>query len=297
MKQTMKKRQTKQMPAALEYISRSGIGVIPTYENTKHTLHSWKDETNFLYDYESVRNYWDKGFSWFQLHPQTMFLIVIDLDIKDGKDGLKAMHEVFQRYLKGSFLPAYLIDVDKHPCYVRTPSGGYHLYFYHSRYDKKFKSEDVSKRLINNPGFEIIHYKHLITAPGSVREKGEYRLIGNLDDAPHFPTVLYPLLTEYGVYKPKQNHRQLYTANTLGYRNNRLAGNKPLSLDDITRIIDRNGEYSPGTSRNGYCYAVANFARKKGFDSINVQSYLASKFEAEDFKIGEIKDVIKSAFK
>jgi hypothetical protein len=294
----MKKKQTKQMPSALEYIARTGIGIIPTYENTKHTLHSWKDETNFLYDCESVRSHWNKGFSWFQLHPQTMFLIVIDLDIKSGKDGLKAMHEVFRKYLKGSFLPAFLMDVDKHPCHVRTPSGGYHLYFFHSRYDRKFKSEDISARLIDKPGFELIHYNHLVTAPGSIREKGEYKLIGSFDNVPHLPAVIYSLLSEYGVYKPNQKRKQLYTANTLNYRGrNKLAGNKPLTLDDITQIIDKNGEYSPSISRNGYCYAVANFARKKGFDSINVQSYLASRFEAEDFQIGEIKDVIKSAFR
>jgi hypothetical protein len=110
----------------------------------------------------------------FYFIPADAGLLCLDIDRKPGKaDGLQELYKLFPR----DTLPRALQDIDRFfPCYVSTPSGGYHLYF-------KYKGPPVKKTDLA-PEVEIKHGKPGLTAPGSRKENGAYILHGELAAAP-----------------------------------------------------------------------------------------------------------------
>jgi hypothetical protein len=110
----------------------------------------------------------------FYFIPADAGLLCLDIDRKPGKsDGLQELYKLFPR----DTLPRALADIDRFfPCYVSTPSGGYHLYF-------KYSGPPVKKTDLA-PEIEIKHGKPGLTAPGSRKENGAYVLHGELAAAP-----------------------------------------------------------------------------------------------------------------
>jgi hypothetical protein len=110
----------------------------------------------------------------FYFIPANAGLLCLDIDRKPGKpDGLQELYKLFPR----DTLPRALQDIDCFfPCYVSTPSGGYHLYF-------KYKGPPIQKTNLA-PEVEIKHGKPGLTAPGSCKENGAYILHGDLAAAP-----------------------------------------------------------------------------------------------------------------
>jgi hypothetical protein len=97
----------------------------------------------------------------------------VDIDRHPGKaDGL----ETFYKLWPPEILPAELQDISggSFPCYVQTPSGGFHLYF-------RYEGPELKLRELA-PGVEIKEWQ--VTAPGSRRESGDYILHGEFADTP-----------------------------------------------------------------------------------------------------------------
>jgi len=109
----------------------------------------------------------------FYFIPAETGLLCLDIDRKPGKpDGLQELYRLFPR----DTLPRELANIDRFPCHVTTPSGGYHLYF---RYDgPPIKKTDLA------PEVEVKHGRPGLTAPGSRKGNGSYILHGELEDAP-----------------------------------------------------------------------------------------------------------------
>ena len=81
----------------------------------------------------------------------------------------------FYRIFPRETIPAELQELPgSFPCYVQTPSGGFHLYF-------KYEGPELKLRELA-PGVEIKEWQ--ITCPGSRRENGDYILHGELNNAP-----------------------------------------------------------------------------------------------------------------
>jgi hypothetical protein len=265
-------------PKPLRHFLDREVAVIATHGDGR-TIGSWKDRENFTTEPEVVAKHWKAGKRRFQLHPYYHGLLCFDIDRKGGKDGLQELYRVFHD--KGLVLPSYLADLETFPALTTTPSGGLHLYF---RYDggKRYKSGEIA------PGLEAVHYNHLLTAPGSRKDSGEYVFYGSLDDAPRAPVVLLRFLTEYrDPEKLKKRPTWTYDKPDRG----------PLSLDDIAGILDRQGEYSPGASRNRYAFELAKFAGRKGYSASEVEGYIRERYEAEDFPAREIAATVESAYR
>jgi archaellum biogenesis ATPase FlaH len=102
---------------------------------------------------------------------------VIDVDVKGGKDGV------------ASLAALGFPDIEAMtPVRVRTPSGGWHLYF---RYDPRLKNT-VSKI---GDGLDVRTERGLVMAPGSFKDGHHYQSVGaplGSVELPDFPESLIP---------------------------------------------------------------------------------------------------------
>lgn len=267
---------TKRKPISrpLSHFLSCGVKLIPTFPDGR-TRGSWKNASAFTTSIERIAQYWQEGFRCFQLHPADNGFLCLDIDRKNGKDGVHALYMLFTE--SGLVLPVYLRDIGSYPALTSTPSGGYHLYF-------RYQGNSIVSRDIAG-GLECVHFNHLITVPGSQKESGVYRFYGDLNAAPELPPVIMRFLTERKV--PQTKHP------VWSYKH--AAGD--LSLEEIAHIIDEQGVYSPGTSRNRYAYEVARFAKKKHHSADAVGMYIRERLEAPDFDAGEISRTIQSAYR
>jgi hypothetical protein len=175
--------------AALKHTIAMGIGIKFFFAKGGDN-----DPTTYTTDPAKIAALWDDGQRRFKAFIRGRFLAV-DVDRKPGKpDGLQTFYRLFPR----DTLPAELQDLPgSFPCYVQTPSGGFHLYF-------RYEGPELKLRELA-PGVEIKEWQ--ITAPGSRRENnGEYILHGELNNAP----PLYGLLID-AIEEAKRKKEQAKT--------------------------------------------------------------------------------------
>jgi hypothetical protein len=144
----------------------------------------------------------------------------MDIDRKPGKaDGLESFHHLFPR----EAMPEALRDIPggSFPCYVTTPSGGYHLYF---RYDgPELKLRELAVAV------EVKEWQ--IAAPGSERESGEYILHGEFSEAP----PLYGVILER-IESVKRKKEQAKAERS--QPRTRAAADRPVSVDKPRITLD-----------------------------------------------------------
>jgi hypothetical protein len=159
---------------AIKRVLAAGVGIKPFFAKSKDN-----DPAAYTADLKKAAELWSEGQRRFKAFIRGHFLVV-DIDRKSGKpDGLEAFYRLFSR----ETLPAELQELPgSFPCYVQTPSSGFHLYF-------RYEGPELNLRELA-PGIEIKEWQ--ITCPGSRRENGEYVLHGELDKAP----PLYGLITD-----------------------------------------------------------------------------------------------------
>ena len=160
--------------AAIKHTIAAGVGIKGFFAKSKDN-----DPDAYTTDPVKIAVMWKDGQRRFKAFIRGRY-VAIDIDRKPGKpDGLEAFYRLFPREI----LPAELQDLPRlFPCYVLTPSGGFHLYF-------KYEGPELKLREFAL-GVEIKEWQ--ITAPGSRRENGDYTLYGELSDAP----PLYGLLID-----------------------------------------------------------------------------------------------------
>jgi len=151
---------------AIKRAIAAGIGIKDFFAKSKDN-----DPEAYTTDLQKIRALWDAGQRRFKAFINGRFLAV-DIDRKPGKaDGLETFYRMFPK----ETLPAELQCLpESFPCYVQTPSGGFHLYF-------RYEGPELHLLELAH-GIEIKEWQ--ITAPGSRRENGEYILHGELTEAP-----------------------------------------------------------------------------------------------------------------
>jgi hypothetical protein len=187
--------QTREGLAALEYFAGNGLAVIGAYESG--AMIGKQEPENFTADIAEIAALMDgkgnrqgkaKGtpIERFYFIPADNGLLCLDIDRKPGKpDGLKELYKLFPK----DTLPQALQDIEGYfPCYAKTPSGGYHLYF-------RYSGGPVRKASLC-PEVEIKHGRPGLTAPGSRKENGGYALYGNIEDAPPLYGIIIDRIAE-----------------------------------------------------------------------------------------------------
>jgi hypothetical protein len=161
--------------AAIKKTLAEGIPLKDFYAKSKDN-----DPAAYTTDVQEIAALWKQGVRRFKAFVRGRF-VVVDIDRHYEKaDGL----ETFYKLWPPEILPAELQDISggSFPCYVQTPSGGFHLYF---RYDgPELKLRELAT------GVEAIEWQ--IAVPGSEKETGPYVLHGEFADAP----PLYGLLID-----------------------------------------------------------------------------------------------------
>jgi hypothetical protein len=193
--------------AALEYMAARNIPLIGAYASG--AMIDKQEPENFTTDTAEIASLIEgngnrqgkgKGTSIqrFYFIPQTAGLLCLDIDRKPGKsDGLKELYKLFPR----DTLPRALQDIEQFfPCYVKTPSSGYHLYF---RY-----SGDTVRKTDLCPEVEIKHGKPGLTAPGSRKENGAYVLYGDIEKAPPLYGIIIDRIDELQKQKQEKTDTQ-----------------------------------------------------------------------------------------
>jgi hypothetical protein len=172
--------------AALRRMLAAGVPLKDFYAKSKDN-----DPDSYTPDIQEVAALWEQGVRRFKAFLRGRFL-VLDVDMKPGKpSGLASLYGLFPPEV----MPRDFQDIPggSFPCYVKTPSGGYHLYF-------KYDGSELKLRELA-AGVEVKEWQ--ITAPGSEKEAGPYVLHGELADAP----PLYGVILEH-VEKIKRKREQ-----------------------------------------------------------------------------------------
>jgi len=173
--------------AAIKHTLAAGIGIKGFFEKSKDN-----DPAAYTTDFQKIRGLWDTGQRRFKAFIFGRFL-AIDVDRKCGKvDGLETFYRIFPKEI----LPEELQNLpETFPCYVKTPSGGFHLYF-------KYNGPELNLRELAL-GVEIKEWQ--ITCPGSRKENGEYILHGELDEAPPLYGLIIDAIEETKRKKEQAN--------------------------------------------------------------------------------------------
>lgn len=261
-----------------------GVPVIATTDRGP-TVGSWKDPSNFTTDPQVVARHWKDGIRRFQFLPQSAGFLCFDLDRKNGKDGALELVRLFDE--AGVVPPPYLASREPadwtatFPALTLTPSDGVHLYF-------RWTGRETYRSGELRPGLEVVHTGHLLTAPGSWKNGRQYLFFGRLQDAPVLPPVVRGLLQPLKVTEATRTGPVHWEYQARHHRD--------MSLPDIADAIDRQGEYSRGSSRNRWSFEVAKFARRKGYAPGEVEGFIRELLEAPDFDAREIAQTVRSAY-
>lgn len=138
------------LASALAWAGR-GFRVFPLKPNSKEPMASGWTETATC-DADAVRGMWADA-PMANIGVLTNDMIVVDVDVKDGKPGLESLLDLN--------LPLDTLT-------VRTPSGGLHLYFRGPN-----RANGVNSL---GAGLDVRSWHGYVVAPGSTTPKGEYSL-------------------------------------------------------------------------------------------------------------------------
>lgn len=155
--------------AAISYAA-NGYYVFPCKARSKEpaTKHGFKDATR---DEPVIREWWTDNPNYnigIRTGPQSG-MWVLDVDGEQGR-------ESYQKY-QG--------DIPWNTPQVRTPNGGFHLYFV---YDERAK--DLRNSVKSIPGLDVRTEGGYVLAPGSILDNGGYEYQGNYREATAAPDTL-----------------------------------------------------------------------------------------------------------
>lgn len=145
------------LAAALAWAQR-GFAVFPLRENSKKPVHGEDWNNIATTDPERIRQLWTdlvtKGEYDYNIGCACTDMVVIDVDVKDGKDGVGD-------YLQMGGVWDTLL--------VRTPTGGYHCYFY---------GPDSSNASLSN-AVDVRSHRGYVVAPGSTIDGMAYEIVAD----------------------------------------------------------------------------------------------------------------------
>jgi hypothetical protein len=169
------------------YLATSDIAIIEKYINGGELWTGYDSKTQ-----SSLK----QRITLFRFIPKDHNLIVLDIDRghRAGADGV----ENFYKWLEADNiykpqLPSYLQYIEKYPCYVTTPRGGFHLYFRCCEHETRriLDSLEKEKKLADNLTNDVeVFYHKPITAAGSVKNSGSYLLFGDIENARELDPII-----------------------------------------------------------------------------------------------------------
>ena len=249
---------TRQGIAALEYIISKGIKLIGQYDNGAQIASGDARLQAFTSNMNVIRDWTDRGIKKFMFVPADYGLIVFDIDIKNGKDGVKEFYDwcLIDAGKSHDDLPIVLQNIPhNHPCFVTTPSGGYHLYF---RFP--YKGVEVNESVFNGKysgkkSAVEIKYKQTLTAPGSYKDGLPYISHGNIiEDEPVLHSFLITAIT--------RQSKQILQPMQPSY-NSLLKKEYPRI--SWTRLRDWVEKYNSYTGHNDYFFHLTIRAKLHGY--------------------------------
>jgi hypothetical protein len=271
---------------ALQYMTGRGIALIGAYDSGAAIAKGEAWAATFTADYAIIsallagQDSRAKGkINRFYFIPQTAGLLCLDIDRKNGKDGIQEFYSFCERAGKPRhLLPAIFRDLPQSfPCYVSTPSGGYHLYF-------KYTGGKVQKKLLapDTPAVEIKQGAPGLTVPGSYKGGRPYVLHGDIDAAPPLPAFilesLVPPKPQAPAYRPATDVKKEW--------------GRP-SWDKIKEWTETDGNFS---GRNDKAFSYAVHARNHGWTERDTLDQLRGEPSLDGLPETEIITAARSAY-
>lgn len=242
----------------------------------------------------------------FVIYPSKNKLFCIDIDSAqkyNGEihgtqgDGISEFKEFIKKLDLTEKQESYFKDFPNNfPCYVKTPSGGLHLYFKLSKIPENWKFEQ--NLLLNGKSLNIEgKINTQITCAGSVKEGREYILFGSLKDIPIIPTDLLNAFS-----KPRIIQNQTFKKQ---YKQNYDSNNSKMTPEIA---LEKGKSYEQNVGHNRMFYNVArNFAywykrtNENIFNEESCKNYITSDTDflswTDANKLNQITESIKQAYK
>jgi hypothetical protein len=278
---------------ALEYMTSKGIALIGVYDS-KASINNGKIvgdyAKTFTAEMETIKNLIagngdKKGrakgirINCFYFLPERNGLLCLDIDRKNGKDGIEEFSFFCEKIGKPRhLLPSYLQNLpESFPCYVSTLSSGFHFYFRYSgaRLSKKTLSPET-------PGVEIKHGVPGLTSPGSYKNGKPYILHGNIENAPPFPAFILDVI-EPAKQKPAKyiQHDQI---------------KKERGKPTWEKLVELAYTDTQSAGRNDLAFNIAVKARNHNWTEAETLVALLQETGLDGLPENEIKTAVKSAF-
>jgi len=279
---------------AFEYFTKKGIKLIGAYESGAMICRARVEgdyDNSFTDDIAEIKaliagigdaagRAQGKKIELFRFIPGDYDFLCLDIDRghADGVDGLIELYNFFDSIgkTKENLPPVLRYLPESFPCYVTTPSGGFHLYF-------KYRGPKSWGLFANVRGVEIKHMKPGLTAPGSRKASGEYILFGDLDNAPMLPAFIKNRLT-----LPKEDRPPGYISP--GRQKTKYGIS---SWEKIKEWVDTDGSYA---GRNERAFAFARKARTHGWGKTDTLRALRMEPSVEGLPETEYITVVNSAY-
>jgi hypothetical protein len=271
---------------ALTYMTGRGISLIGAYDSGATIAGGAERAAAFTTDMniiDALRAGTDSRakvkITRFYFLPQAAGLLCLDIDHKNGKDGIQDFYAWAERAGKPRhLLPRFLQDLPANfPCYVQSPSRGLHLYFSYSggKVQKRPLSQDT-------PGVEIKHGEPGLTSPGSYKNGNPYILHGDIENSPPLPAFILaaiePPKPRAAAYIPKQPEKKDW--------------GKP-SWEKIRDWTEADGA---GAGRNDRAFNLARHARNHGYTEAETLAAMRGDPSLDGLPEKEIETAIHSAF-
>jgi hypothetical protein len=215
----------------------------------------------------------------FDFRPADYGFLCLDIDVKDGKDGLRDFYTLLESWGKPrDKLPAALREIpESFPCYVATPSGGVHLYF-------KYRGPDTGKLLSKTyESIEVKYGARTITIPGSRKPGGEYVLHGSLEKTPE----LYGFIAD-NLPRPEKEPKRYIPMK-------KEPRQWDTTWDKICEFTDRDNK--AGAGRNNRAYSLALHAKTHGWNETDTLDALQNEPSISGLPATEIITAVRSAYR
>lgn len=236
--------------SALNY-AKAGMRVFPLRPNSKsdQVLRSWKNEATT--DITTIEKWWNTNPNYNIGIATSEGVLVIDVDVKSEAKGLESLKKYGNQ----------LAPTAK----VKTPSGGYHLYYY--------VEGDFKNRVNIYPGIDIRTDNGYVVAPPSQIDGQNYEWVNNKPIAeanqevyeflkgPDIEAKDPPFHIDNEITQGSRNDILFKLASSLqskGLSNeailssvlaeNSIKCNPPLSIDEVKTIVESALKYIKGTS-------------------------------------------------
>jgi len=275
---------TREGTEALAYMTGKGIALIGAYDTGATIAKGEAWASAFTADMkiiDGLRAGTDsriKGrITRFYFLPDKAGLLCLDIDRKNGKDGIEEFYLWAEQAGKPRHLLPHILQDLPHnfPCYVSTPSGGFHLYF-------RYAGARLQKRPLSpiTPAVEIKHGPPGLTSPGSYKNGLPYILHGELDQAPPLPAFILAAI------EPQGQRAAAYIPQ------GKKEWGKP-SWDKIREWTEKDGA---GAGRNDRAFNLARHARNHGYTEAEALNAIRQDADINGLPEKEIETAIMSAY-